>query len=61
ARPRARLFCHDPDLSGLQYPDRQARYSTADWTTADWAVLPLGRGAWRERVVSDLRRLLGRG
>jgi hypothetical protein len=59
ACPRARIFCHDPDLSGLQYRDPQARYSTADWSTADWSMLdPAATVAFFDDHVAQGRRVV---
>lgn len=59
ACPRARIFCHDPDLSGLQYRDPQARYSTADWSTADWSMLdPAATVAFFDDHVAQARRVV---
>ena len=59
ACPHARIFCHDPDLSGLQYRDPQARYSTADWSTADWSVLdPAATVAFFDDHVAQGRRVV---
>ncbi|WP_267423941.1 hypothetical protein [Methylobacterium sp. GC_Met_2] len=59
ACPEARIFCHDPDLSGLHYRDRQARYSTADWSTADWSMLdPASTVAFFDDHVAQGRRVV---
>ncbi|MFB0492783.1 hypothetical protein ABIE45_005369 [Methylobacterium sp. OAE515] len=59
ACPHARIFCHDPDLSGLQYRDPQARYSTADWSTADWSMLdPAATVAFFDDHVAQGRRVV---
>ena len=59
ACPQARIFCHDPDLSGLQYRDAQARYSTADWSTAEWSMLdPATTVAFFDDHVSQGRRVV---
>ena len=59
ARPSARIFCHDPDLSGLQYRDPQARYSTADWSTADWSGIdPARTVAFFDDHVAQGRRVV---
>ncbi|MCJ2017957.1 hypothetical protein MKK84_11050 [Methylobacterium sp. E-065] len=59
ACPEARIFCHDPDLSGLQYRDPQARYSTADWSTADWSMLdPASTVAFFDDHVAQGRRVV---
>ncbi|MCJ2089220.1 hypothetical protein MKK88_25000 [Methylobacterium sp. E-005] len=58
ACPEARIFCHDPDLSGLQYRDLQARYSTADWSTAEWSMLdPATTVAFFDDHVAQGRRV----
>jgi len=59
ACPKASIFCHDPDLSGLQYRDNQACYSTADWSTADWSMLdPASTVAFFDDHVAQGRRVV---
>ncbi len=59
ACPEARIFCHDPDLSGLQYRDRQARYSREDWSRDDWSMLdPARTVAFFDDHVSQARRVV---
>ncbi|MGU3536666.1 hypothetical protein [Methylobacterium sp. A54F] len=59
ACPQAALFCHDPDLSGLQYRDPAARYATGDWSEADWSGLdPAGAVAFFDDHVSQGRRVV---
>ncbi|QEE40064.1 MULTISPECIES: hypothetical protein [unclassified Methylobacterium] len=59
ARPGARIFCHDPNLSGLQYRDPQARYSTADWSTVDWSGIdPAVTVAFFDDHVAQGRRVV---
>ncbi|GJD35835.1 hypothetical protein [Methylobacterium aerolatum] len=65
ACPEAAIFCHDPDLSGLQYRDARARYSREDWSRADWSRLdPAATVAFFDDHVSQARRVVeahGRG
>lgn len=59
ACPDARIHCHDPDLSGLQYRDPGAGYSTADWSLADWSRLdPETTVAFFDDHVSQGRRVI---
>lgn len=59
ACPDARIFCHDPDLSGLQYRDADARYSREDWSKADWSVIdPATTVAFFDDHVSQARRVV---
>jgi len=59
ACPHAKIFCHDPDLSGLHYRDPQARYSTADWSKADWSGLePARTVAFFDDHVAQGRRVV---
>lgn len=59
ALPDARLFCHDPDLSGLQYRDARARYDDADWSRAEWSVLdPAATVAFFDDHVAQGRRVV---
>jgi hypothetical protein len=59
ACPKARIFCHDPDLSQLQYRDPQARYSREDWSSADWSMLdPVASVAFFDDHVSQARRVV---
>lgn len=59
ACPEARIFCHDPDLSGLQYRDPEARYSRDDWSKADWSMLePAATVAFFDDHVSQARRVV---
>ncbi len=59
ACPDAAIFCHDPDLSGLQYRDARARYSREDWSKADWSMLdPAATVAFFDDHVSQARRVV---
>jgi hypothetical protein len=59
ACPEAAIFCHDPDLSGLQYRDARARYSREDWSSADWSMLdPATTVAFFDDHVSQARRVV---
>ncbi|WP_375455186.1 hypothetical protein [uncultured Methylobacterium sp.] len=59
ACPAATIHCHDPDLSGLQYRDANATYSTADWSQADWSRLdPAATVAFFDDHVSQGRRVI---
>jgi hypothetical protein len=59
ACPQAAIFCHDPDLSGLQYRDARASYSREDWSTADWSMLdPAATVAFFDDHVSQARRVV---
>ncbi|MDP4021310.1 hypothetical protein Q8W71_01635 [Methylobacterium sp. NEAU 140] len=59
ACPDARIYCHDPDLSGLQYRDRDAVYSRADWSRADWSgVEPADTVAFFDDHVAQGRRVV---
>ncbi len=59
ARPDARIFCRDPDLSGLQYRDPGATYCTQDWSTADWSALdPARTVAFFDDHVAQARRVV---
>ena len=59
ACPAARIFCHDPDLSGLQYRDPEARYATADWSRADWSGIdPDATVAFFDDHVGQGRRVI---
>ena len=59
ACPRARIFCHDPDLSGLQYRDADAAYGTGDWSRADWSGIdPARTVAFFDDHVAQGRRVV---
>ncbi len=59
ARPHAKIFCHDPDLSGLQYRDPNASYSTRDWSEADWSGIDAVRTvAFFDDHVAQGRRVV---
>lgn len=59
ACPRAKIFCHDPDLSGLQYRDADAVYSTADWSRADGSDIdPARTVAFFDDHVAQGRRVV---
>jgi len=59
ACPDAQIFCHDPDLSGLQYRDPRARYSRDDWAGADWSMIdPAATVALFDDHVSQARRVV---
>ena len=59
ALPEARIFCHDPDLSGLQYRDPDARYAIADWSSADWSGIdPARTVAFFDDHVAQGRRVV---
>lgn len=59
ACPDAQIFCHDPDLSGLQYRDPRARYSREDWSRADWSMIdPKATVAFFDDHVSQARRVV---
>ena len=59
ACPDAKIYCHDPALSGLQYRDAQASYSTADWSTADWSGIdPARTVAFFDDHVAQGRRVV---
>ena len=40
ACPKATIFCFDVDFSNLQYKDRDAIYSQADWSSFDLSAIP---------------------
>ena len=61
ACPEAQIRCFDPDLSGLQYRDGAARYSSRDWSEADCPIStrpPPWRSStttWRRGAASSRR------
>lgn len=59
ACPEARLFCFDPDLSGLRYRDPRAHYSARDWSAHDFAGVDLsGAVAFFDDHISQARRIV---
>jgi hypothetical protein len=59
ACPEAAIYCHDPDLSRLQYRHAQARYSREDWSRADLSgVDPSATVAFFDDHVAQARRVV---
>ncbi|KAB1070309.1 hypothetical protein [Methylobacterium planeticum] len=59
ACPEAEIRCFDPDLSGLQYRDGAARYSSGDWSEADLSDLdPAATVAFFDDHVAQGRRVV---
>ena len=59
ACPLAKIYCHDPDLSGLQYRDPEATYSTQDWSRAEWSGIdPARTVAFFDDHVAQGRRVV---
>ncbi|HEV7438167.1 MAG TPA: hypothetical protein VGN94_00885, partial [Methylobacterium sp.] len=59
ACPEAEIRCFDPDLSGLQYRDGRARYSSRDWSEADLSDLdPAATVAFFDDHVAQGRRVV---
>ncbi|AWN40017.1 hypothetical protein [Methylobacterium durans] len=59
ACPEAEIHCHDPDLSGLQYRDAQARYATTDWSHTGLRGLdPSATVAFFDDHVPQARRVV---
>jgi hypothetical protein len=54
-----KIFCHDPDLSGLQYRDAGAAYSRGDWSRAEWSGIdPARTVAFFDDHVAQGRRVV---
>ncbi|ACA20734.1 hypothetical protein M446_6475 [Methylobacterium sp. 4-46] len=58
ACPEAEILCFDPDLSGLRYRDRRARYHAGDWSERDLGGLDLAEGVgFFDDHISQARRV----
>lgn len=59
AAPVATILCFDPNLGNLHYRDREARYSTRDWSEADLTGFDLSDAlAFFDDHISQARRIL---